>query len=48
MEAQEIGRLTEQLPLAQVLLPAKLVAGLAPSDIDDLAGVLVSDGEGRT
>ncbi len=40
MEAQEIGRLTEQLPLAQVLLPARLVAGLAPSDIDDLAGVL--------
>ncbi len=40
MEAQEIGRLTEQLPLAQVLLPARLVAGLAPSDIDELAAVL--------
>jgi anion-transporting ArsA/GET3 family ATPase len=43
MEAQEIGRLTEQLPLAQVLLPAKLVAGLAPSDIDELAGVLARE-----
>jgi Mrp family chromosome partitioning ATPase len=40
MESQEIGRLTDRLPLAQVLLPAKLVAGLSPSDIDELAAVL--------
>ena len=32
MEAQEIGRLTEQLPISQVLLPAKLVAGLTSAD----------------
>ena len=44
MEAQEIGRLTEQLPIAQVLLPAKLVAGLTSSDVDDLADVLGPDG----
>ena len=43
MEAQEIGRLTEQLPLAQIRLPARLVAGLAPSDIDALAHVLAPD-----
>ncbi|HYN33980.1 MAG TPA: ArsA-related P-loop ATPase [Ilumatobacteraceae bacterium] len=48
MEAQEISRLTERLPLAQVLLPARLVAGLAPSDIDDLAGVLGPLGDGPT
>lgn len=44
MEAQETARLTEQLPLAQVLLPAKLVAGLAPDDIDALADVLAREG----
>ena len=44
MEAQEIARLTEQLPIAQVLLPAKLVAGLTSRDVDDLADVLGPDG----
>ena len=48
MEAQEIARLTKQLPLEQVVLPAKLVAGLTPSDIDDLAGVLGPDGDDPT
>jgi Mrp family chromosome partitioning ATPase len=45
MEAQEIRRLTEQLPLMQVHLPAKLVAGLSANDVDDLAGLLGGLGE---
>jgi anion-transporting ArsA/GET3 family ATPase len=40
MEAQEIERLGQQLPIAQVALPARPVAGLGPDDIDALAIVL--------
>ena len=40
MESEEIGRLAEQLPIAQVTLPARLVAGLAPADVDALAALL--------
>ena len=40
MESEEIGRLAEQLPIAQVTLPARLVAGLAPDDVDALAALL--------
>ena len=40
MESEEIGRLAEQLPIAQVTLPARLVAGLAPDDVDALASLL--------
>lgn len=40
MEADEMGRLTEQLPLPQVLLPARPVAGLSPDDINALAATI--------
>jgi anion-transporting ArsA/GET3 family ATPase len=40
MEAQEMARLAEQLPLERVLLPARLVAGLGPEDIDALATLI--------
>ena len=40
MESEEIRRLAEQLPIAQVTLPARLVAGLGPTDVDALAGLL--------
>jgi Mrp family chromosome partitioning ATPase len=40
MEAEEIRRLAEQLPIEQVTLPARLVAGLGPEDVDALAGFL--------
>jgi anion-transporting ArsA/GET3 family ATPase len=40
MEAQEMARLAEQLPLDRVLLPARLVAGLGPEDIDALATLI--------
>ena len=48
MEAQELARLTEELPIPQVLLPAKLVAGLTPGDIDELAAVLAVHEDGPT
>jgi len=40
MEADELQRLAELLPLPQVVLPAIAVAGLVPADIDELAGIL--------
>jgi len=40
MEAQEMSRLADQLPLERVLLPARLVAGLGPEDIDALATLI--------
>jgi anion-transporting ArsA/GET3 family ATPase len=40
MEAQEIARLAEQLPLERIVLPARLVAGLGPGDIDALATLI--------
>ncbi len=40
MERAEIGRLTTELPLALVTLPALLVAGLTGRDIDRLADVM--------
>jgi Mrp family chromosome partitioning ATPase len=45
MESEEIGRLSEQLPIAQVTLPARLVAGLVPDDIDALACLLAPSAE---
>jgi anion-transporting ArsA/GET3 family ATPase len=48
MEAQELARLDEQLPIPQIVLPAKLVAGLTPDDIDDLAAVLAVHEDGPT
>ncbi|HSM65191.1 MAG TPA: ArsA-related P-loop ATPase [Ilumatobacteraceae bacterium] len=41
MESEEIRRLAEQLPLPQVTLPARSVAGLSAADIDALAAPLV-------
>lgn len=40
MESQELLRLARSLPLVQVVLPARLVAGLTPHDIDALADAL--------
>ena len=40
MESEEIGRLAEQLPIAQVTLPARLVAGLAPDGVGARAALL--------
>jgi anion-transporting ArsA/GET3 family ATPase len=45
MESEEIRRLAEQLPIAQVTLPARLVAGLAPADVDALATLLGPTGQ---
>ena len=45
MESEEIGRLSQQLPIAQVTLPARLVAGLVPDDIDALACLLAPTAE---
>ncbi len=40
MEAQEMARLAEQLPLQRIVLPARLVAGLGPGDIEALAALI--------
>lgn len=40
MEAEELARLAAELPIPQVHLPARLVAGLTSVDIDALAGVI--------
>jgi Mrp family chromosome partitioning ATPase len=42
MEAAEISRLAAELPIPKVTLPARLVAGLTPADIDELATALRS------
>jgi anion-transporting ArsA/GET3 family ATPase len=42
MEAQEMARLAEQLPLQRIVLPARLVAGLGPGDIEALAALIAS------
>ena len=42
------SRLTDELPIPQVLLPAKLVAGLTPGDIDELAAVLAAHEDSPT
>lgn len=41
MERAEVSRLSEELPLEQITLPAKLVAGLTATDIDSLADHLL-------
>jgi anion-transporting ArsA/GET3 family ATPase len=46
MEAQEMARLAEQLPLERIVLPARLVAGLGPVDIDELAALIRSPAPG--
>ena len=43
MESEELTRLAEELPIPQVQLPARLVAGLSPGDIDALAEVISGD-----
>jgi arsenite-transporting ATPase len=40
MERQELARLAEQLPIPQIVLPARLVAGLVADDVTDLAAGL--------
>jgi arsenite-transporting ATPase len=40
MERQELDRLAEQLPIPQIMLPARLVAGLVAADVADLAAAL--------
>jgi hypothetical protein len=40
MESGEIARLAAELPIPKVVLPARLVAGLTSSDIEQLAGAL--------
>ena len=42
MEAGEIARLAAELPIPKVTLPARLAAGLTPSDIAELAATLVA------
>jgi len=44
MEARELDRLSSELPLPQVLLPALPVAGLSAGDVEELAAVV---GAGR-
>lgn len=46
MEAQEMARLAEQLPLERIVLPARLVAGLGPGDIDALAALITGSNLG--
>jgi arsenite-transporting ATPase len=46
MEAQEMARLAEQLPLERIVLPARLVAGLGPGDIDALATLITGSDVG--
>jgi len=43
MESEELARLAAELPIPQVHLPARLVAGLTPADIEALA-VVISGG----
>ncbi|MGA7758218.1 MAG: ArsA-related P-loop ATPase [Ilumatobacteraceae bacterium] len=40
MERQELARLAEELPIPQIVLPARLVAGLVAADVTDLAAGL--------
>jgi anion-transporting ArsA/GET3 family ATPase len=40
MERQELDRLTAQLPIAQVVLPARMVSGLSAADVDELAALV--------
>lgn len=47
MEAGELARLSSDLPLPQVIIPARPVAGLVSSDIDEMAGELAGLGAGR-
>ena len=47
MEAQEMARLAEQLPLQRIVLPARLVAGLGPGDIEALAALICVADAGR-
>lgn len=47
MEAGELARLSSDLPLPQVIIPARPVAGLISSDIDEMAGELAGLGAGR-
>jgi hypothetical protein len=46
MEVQEMARLAEQLPLERIVLPARLVAGLDPDDIEALATVIAGPAPG--
>lgn len=46
MEAQEMARLAEQLPLERIVLPARLVAGLGPGDIEELATLISAPTQG--
>jgi arsenite/tail-anchored protein-transporting ATPase len=40
MEAAELSRLAAELPIPKVTLPARIAAGLGPTDIDELARTL--------
>ncbi len=40
MEHEEMARLTEQLPIPRVVLPARPVAGLTPADIAELSAAI--------
>ncbi len=44
MEREELARLTDELPLEQVRLPALPVAGLTADDVERLAGPLTAGG----
>jgi len=48
MERQELDRLADQLPIPQIVLPARLVAGLAAEDVTDLAAGLGGPGPSET
>ena len=45
MERTEVARLSSELPLMQLTLPALLVAGLSASNVDELADALVAQDE---
>ncbi len=48
MERQELARLAEQLPIPQIVLPSRLVAGLVAEDVADLAAGLGGLGPSET
>jgi anion-transporting ArsA/GET3 family ATPase len=48
MERQELDRLAEQLPIPQIVLPSRLVAGLVAEDVTDLAAGLGGLGPSET
>jgi hypothetical protein len=43
MEGQELERLATRLPIPQIVLPARMAAGLTATDVDELAALIGGD-----